>query len=302
MKFNITNRFSGAVQFTAEIDCADDAGTSVKIGLAVMWAIKSGADLSGAYLSGAYLSGADLSRADLSGADLSRADLSRADLSWAYLSGADLSRADLSGADLSGAYLSGADLSGAYLSGADLSGADLSRADLSRADLSWANLIRANLIRANLIRAYLIRAYLSGADLSRANGLSPERSTPLLMLLDQPGKIRAYKLVDADYCSPIQSSGKLKYEIGKIIAVKNANTDPTEHCAAGINVATLDWCLKEWRPGYRVLIVEFEAKDIACIPTATDGKFRLHRCEVIAEKTLDLTALGLVKDEAKAAA
>jgi hypothetical protein len=40
------------------------------MGLAVKWAIKSGADLSGAYLSGAYLSGAYLSGANLSRANL----------------------------------------------------------------------------------------------------------------------------------------------------------------------------------------------------------------------------------------
>ena len=118
------------------------------------------------------------------------------------------------------------------------------------------------------------------------------------MLLDQPGKIRAYKLVDADLRSPIQSGGKLTYTIGEAVAVKDANTDPADHCAAGVNVATLDWCLKNWKEGRRILVVEFEAKDIACIPTATDGKFRLHRCTVVAEKPLDLPALGLVKQVA----
>jgi uncharacterized protein YjbI with pentapeptide repeats len=194
--------------------------------------------------------------------------------------GANLSGADLSGADLSGAYLGGANLGGATLSGADLGGADLSGADLSGAYLGGA---------------YLSGAYLGGAYLSGAEGIVPELSTPLLMLLDQPGKIRAYKLVDEDYRSPIQSSGKLKYEIGKPVVVKDASTDPMDHCAAGVNVATLDWCLREWRPGYRILIVEFDRADIACIPTTTDGKFRLHRCDVIAEKPLDYEALGLVK-------
>ena len=58
---------------------------------------------------------------------------------------------------------------------------------------------------------------------------------------------------------------------------------------AGTIVATLDWVLREYQPGYRVLIVEFTAADIACIPTATDGKFRLHRCTVVGEK--DVSAL-----------
>ena len=125
IKFEIKSRWTGAVQFTAEIECADEAPISLKIGLAVKWGIKSRADLSGADLYGADLSGANLSRANLYGADLYGANLSRANLSGADLSGANLSRANLSRANLSGANLSGADLSGANLSGANLSRADL---------------------------------------------------------------------------------------------------------------------------------------------------------------------------------
>ena len=65
IKFDIKHWITGEVKFTAEIDCAEDARPSLKLGLAVKWAIKSRADLSGA-----NLSGADLSRANLSGADL----------------------------------------------------------------------------------------------------------------------------------------------------------------------------------------------------------------------------------------
>jgi hypothetical protein len=35
--------------------------------------------------------------------------------------------------------------------------------------------------------------------------------------------------------------------------------------------------------------MEFTAADIAAIPLATDGKFRLRRCKVVGEK--DITAL-----------
>ncbi len=187
-------------------------------------------------------------------------------------------QADLSWADLSGANLSGANLSWADLSGANLSGANLSRADLSRANLSGANLSGAN---------------LSGANLYGARGINKNLSTPLLLLLDQPGKIRAYKLVNAAMEGPY--NGGVTYKKGGIASVKNANTDDTVHCGSGINIATLDWCMKEWREGYRILIVEFEAKDIAAIPIATDGKFRVHRCKVVGEK--DLMAIGLVKKE-----
>lgn len=52
-------------------------------------------------------------------------------------------------------------------------------------------------------------------------------------------------------------------------------------CAAGINVATLDWCMKEWKIGHRILLVEFTAADIAAIPTA-DGRevsrAEMHSC------------------------
>ena len=94
MNFEIKNRFTGEVQFIASIQAKKDDAISVKVGLAVRWAIENKADLSGADLSRADLSGADLSRANLSGADLSRANLSRADLSWADLSRANLSRAN----------------------------------------------------------------------------------------------------------------------------------------------------------------------------------------------------------------
>ena len=60
MKFEIKNRFTGAVQVTAEIECDENAIYSVKLGLAVRWAFKSGADLGGADLRGAYLGGAYL--------------------------------------------------------------------------------------------------------------------------------------------------------------------------------------------------------------------------------------------------
>ena len=85
MKFDILNRFTGAVQFTAEIDCKEDESTSIKIGLAVKWAVKTSADLRSADLRYANLSYADLSSANLRYADLRSADLSSANLSSADL-------------------------------------------------------------------------------------------------------------------------------------------------------------------------------------------------------------------------
>jgi len=244
-------------------------------------AVASGADLSGANLSGANLSGANLSRANLYGANLSGANLYGANL---Y--GADLSRANLSGADLSGANLYGADLSRANLYGANLSGANLYGANLYGADLYGADLYGADLSRANLSRANLY-----GADLSRAKNFNAWRTDDLRLLLHQTGKIRAYKLVDADYRSPIQSNGKLTYAIGSTVEAKKCDPDENQQCGAGIIIATLPWCCRYWQSGFHILLVEFTAKDIVAVPFATDGKFRAKKVRVV--KELDLAEFGL---------
>ena len=70
MKFEIKNRFTGAVKFTAEIECEEGTSTSIKLGLAVKWAVKAGAYLADANLAGAYLARANLADADLAGAGL----------------------------------------------------------------------------------------------------------------------------------------------------------------------------------------------------------------------------------------
>ena len=75
MKFELKNRWSGEVQVTAEIECAEDAEFSLKVGLAVKWAVEHKANLRSANLSSANLRSANLSYANLSSADLSYANL-----------------------------------------------------------------------------------------------------------------------------------------------------------------------------------------------------------------------------------
>ena len=100
IKFAIHNRWTGAVQFEAEIDVDQDAGVGIKVGLAVKWARDNSADLRGADLRGADLRGAVLSDADLRDAVLRGADLRGADLRsfkadmWATLTE---NRAEVSG-------------------------------------------------------------------------------------------------------------------------------------------------------------------------------------------------------------
>ena len=124
IKFDVLNRFSGAVQFTAKIECKPDELQSVKLGLAVKWAIKARADLAYAYL--AY--------ADLAGANLTGANLAGANLTDAYLAGANLTGANIAGANLTGANLAGANLADANLTDAYLAGANLARANLAGAN------------------------------------------------------------------------------------------------------------------------------------------------------------------------
>jgi uncharacterized protein YjbI with pentapeptide repeats len=234
MKLEIKNRWTGNVQFTAEIECSEETLMSVKIGLALRWGLKNGANLKSANLEGANLKSANLKSANLEDANLK------------------------------GANLEGANLEGANLEGANLEGANLKDANLK------------------------------GANLEGANGLSPYRVQPLLMLLDQPGKIRAYKLVNKDNRGPFYP--QVEYVAGATIECPQASTNINDECAEGISVATLDWCLSQWRASYKILIVEFEAADIAAIPTFGNGKFRLFRCTVIGEKELDYKELGLVRE------
>ena len=98
IEFDVFNRFSGAVQFTAEIDAGKHDDIGVKLCLAVKWAVKNGAILYGANLYGANLTRANLNGANLDGANLTRAILNGANLTLANLNGANLTRANLNGA------------------------------------------------------------------------------------------------------------------------------------------------------------------------------------------------------------
>jgi hypothetical protein len=95
IKFDVLNRFTGAVQFTAEIECDEGASVSVKLGLAVRWAVKARANLADANLARAHLAGAYLAGAYLAGANLAGANLAGANLAGANLAGANLAGADL---------------------------------------------------------------------------------------------------------------------------------------------------------------------------------------------------------------
>lgn len=120
MKFEVKDRYTGEVQFVADIDCDENTKTSVKLGLAVRWAVANGANLK-------------------------CADLENADLEYAYLAYVDLENANLEGANLGNARLNYANLGNARLKYANLGNAYLGYANLEYANLGNANLECVNL-------------------------------------------------------------------------------------------------------------------------------------------------------------
>lgn len=109
-------------------------------------------------------------------------------------------------------------------------------------------------------------------------------------LSNQCGPVRAYKVTKADGTGTNYSG--VTYKVGETVKEPKAVTDKSAACAAGINLADLEWVKREWQSGRRIFAVEFEAPDnLAAVPTNTDGKFRVFECKVVEE--LDLVALGL---------
>jgi len=261
INFDIKNRWSGDVQFTAEIECAESEALSVKLGLAVKRAVKRRANLRAANLAGANLADANLADANLRGANLADADLRDANLADANLAdanlrGADLADADLRGADLRGANLADANLRGANLADANLAGADLRGANLAAADLRAAYLAAANLAGANLAGADLRAA--KGAELAIAKTrILPEGQiigwkkccNGVLVKLRIPAKAkrshafgRKCRAEFADVLQVVgaeegvsQHDGKTVYRKGERVTCDKWSDDWQQECAGGIH-------------------------------------------------------------------
>lgn len=110
-------------------------------------------------------------------------------------------------------------------------------------------------------------------------------------LVRGPGKLRAFKVSTRAGGSP-SSNGipVLNCHVDARLSVPNASSNWLDTCAAGVNVATYDWCRKEYgsrlkNNGYVLWEVEFVSVDVACVPKQFDGKFRLNFCKVIRKIT-----------------
>jgi hypothetical protein len=134
---------------------------------------------------------------------------------------------------------------------------------------------KADLTRANLTGADLREADLTGADLTGAKYTMPG--------VGHASGI-AYKYVTRDCMSPA-SGNRIDYsDFSPVYEFPDACTDICIACGAGGNVGTLEWCTKTKRPQDRLLKVSFDPeKDVACVPLASDGKFRLWRFKIVEE-------------------
>ena len=221
IKFEVRSRWTGHVQFVAEIEADESAPFAIKVALAVKWALKSGALLSGALLSGALLSGANLSGADLSGAHLRSADLSGANLSGADLSGALLSGANLSGADLSGANLRGANLRSADLSGANLSGANGADLAIARTRI----LPEGDLIGWKKCRNDVVVKLAIPAAAKRSHAFGRKCRAEFADVIEVFGDGKAISLHD----------GKTEYVAGQRVTPDSFDENWQEECSCGIH-------------------------------------------------------------------
>jgi len=192
-------------------------------------------------------------------------------------------RTTLENAVENGANLDGANLYRANLYRANLDGANLDGANLDGANLDGANLYRANLDGANLDGANLYRANLDRANLNGAKNLEPLWVCDLysIKMQDPETKLRYWKFVDGDK-SPIHDK-KLTYKVGKTVTEKDCDNNESEACGAGLNVATLQWCLKNTISNNSAdfIEVEFKVSDIVAVPYYSDGKFRVKELKVL---------------------
>jgi len=197
---------------------------------------------------------------------------------------ANLRSADLRFADLRSADLRSADLRSADLRSADLWSADLRFADLRSADLRFASLRGADLRFTDLQDADLRFSDLQDADLRFADLWSAKYEEPLflpdlysLKLLPPETKLSFWKYLKNGE-SPYQ---EYQYEVGREYSSDAFGNNEANLCGAGLNVATLTWCLKDSFPADEFIEVEFLAGDIIAIPYATDGKFRVRKLKVL---------------------
>jgi hypothetical protein len=215
-KFDVLNRWTNAVQFTAEINTTQDMLPSIKLGLAIMWGVKNGVKLRGANLAGAYLSGFDLRKVGLRDVNLSGAYLSGANLSGANLGGANLSDANLNGTILTGAEIRDVILTGSTLTGAE---------DADYAIAQTRILPDGDLIGWKKCQAGVIVRLRIPEDAPRSHAFGRKCRAKFVDVLEVIGASFGISSRDA----------KTIYRVGERIEAPNWSDDWQTECAGGIH-------------------------------------------------------------------
>lgn len=133
--------------------------------------------------------------------------------------------------------------------------------DGKRADLSDSNLRGSN---------------LRGCDLSGSDGLiSPIQYMETHFDRCPDGYI-AYKTFNALYSAP----DKWDIAPGAVIE-ETVNTNRTDICGCGINVAPLDWVKQKYKTDIWKVLIRWEWLPGVCVPYNTDGKIRCERVQLL---------------------
>ena len=155
----------------------------------------------------------------------------RADLSNTDLSGADLSNTDLRGADLRWANLSGAYLDGANLSGANLIGAkNIPYIPLACPEEGSFIGFKKAVLDGNYLKPVIIKLLIpEDAKRSSSTGRKCRCSkAKILNIQDLEGNS-----LEVIACSKFDYT--FKYEIGKVVEVKDFDENRFKECAPGIH-------------------------------------------------------------------
>jgi hypothetical protein len=218
-----------------------------------------------------------------------------------YICNADLSYAAIILENIKGVEFSNCKINTTYFESNDIvrnvtfKECDLNNSKFYRLKLSNVEFLKCNMNETDLSRCEfknvkfhdcnLTKAAFSYVKMSKVLRNKLEQQNHLSILHNQPGKLYAYKVVQENLVTTYYG---FKYQIGKSYDfTSEAELDSGILCGGGLNVATLNWCVGEARNMYnaRIIKIEFEAKDIACIPIGSDGKFRLYRGKVVGEVT-----------------
>lgn len=241
------------------------------LGEAVRRALKAGRSLAGANPRLRWLLGLTTTKGDFRGADLSQAELAGAAFWGCDFRGATLTGAWLPGASFCGCDLSGADFSGACLRGADLSGCKLIGVRMVGANLSGTDLAYAEFQNADLSYSCLDGVYLLGKELAGARGIVVDATTPLAILKEQRGPLRAFAMARKD--GEAFSGGGVYLSVGCEYFDPEADTNETVLRGRGLDVGTFRECVIYYlgNKGYclaadRIFLVEFMPEDIAAMP------------------------------------